>query len=90
MCAWGNNDYNWLIAAQVAGQNSWLDVFNDANGENDQTDSYANRSTTWTGCLSEDNDGGGNRVSMPRNSSDPNLASWNSDEASAMRTAYGC
>lgn len=88
MCAWGNNDFNWLIAEQKHGQGSWLDPF--SASENDETDSYANRSATYTGCLAQHTGGGGDRVTMAKNSNDNNLASWNSDEASSMRTKYGC
>lgn len=90
MCAWGNNDYGWLLANQNHGQGSWLDVFNDGTGENDETDSWANRSALYTGCLAEDVDGGGDRLIMGKTSSDPNLAFFNSDMVSAMRTKNGC
>lgn len=90
MCAWGNNNYNWLLAAQIHGQGSWLDVFNNGSGEDNQTDSWANRSATYTGCLAADVDGGGDRIRMAKLDKDPNLAFFNSDEASAMRTKNGC
>lgn len=88
MCAWGNNDFAWLIAEQYQGKNYWIRPF--SGEENDETDSYANRSVTHTGCLAANSDGSGDRVTMPRGSTDNNLASWNSDEASSMRTIYGC
>lgn len=48
MCVWGNNNYEWLIAAQLHGQGV-LDVFNDAAGENDAADSWQNRSNAYQG-----------------------------------------
>lgn len=90
MCVWGNGNYEWLIAAQVHGQGSWMDVFNDANGENNQQDSWANRSNTYTGCMADDVDGGGDRITMAKASSDPELAWFNSNSKSAMRTKNGC
>ncbi len=90
MCAWGNNDFNWLIANQAHGQSNWIDPFNDANGENNQTDSWANRSATYTGCLADSANGDGDRVTMAKASNDNNLAFFNSDEASGMRTKNGC
>lgn len=90
MCVWGNGDYNWLIAAQIHNQGSWLDVFNDANGENNQQDSWANRSASYTGCLADDADGGGDRLTMKKSSSDGDLAWFNSNSTSAMRTKGGC
>lgn len=88
MCAWGNNDFRWKIAEQYHGQDPWLDPFNAE--ENDETDSWANRSATYTGCLAEHVDGEGDRLTMARASSDGNLAWFNSDMASSMRTKYGC
>lgn len=90
MCVWGNNDYQWLIANQFHGKSYWFDPFNDANGENNQADSYANLSSTYSGCLADGGSGGGDRVSMPRGKKDNNLAWFNADEASSMRTANGC
>lgn len=90
MCAWGNNDYNWLIAEQHHGNYDYVDPFNDGNGENNQTDSYANKSGVYTGCLADGGSGGGDKVTMPRGGRDANLAWFNSDEASSMRTAGGC
>jgi hypothetical protein len=90
MCAWGNNDFNWLIAAQVQGRDSWSDTFNNSNGEDDQTDSWANTSTSWTGCLADHTDGSGNEITMRRNSNDNNVSVLDSDMASSMKTANGC
>lgn len=91
MCAWGNNDFNWLLAAQIHGQGpGFLDVFNNGAGENDETDSWANRSADYTGCLAANDDGTGDRLTMRKVSNDPNLAFFNSDEVSSMRTKGGC
>ena len=90
MCVWGNNNYEWLIAKQYHGTSSWVDPFNNDTGENNQADSYANYSGTYTGCLADGAEGAGDKVTMPRGGRDDNLAYWNSDEASSMRTANGC
>lgn len=90
MCVWGNGNFDWRIAAQIHGQGSWLDVFNDANNEDNQQDSWANRSNQYTGCLADDADGGGDRLTMAKGSSDPDLAWFNSNSTSAMRTKNGC
>lgn len=90
MCVWGNNDFKWLLAAQLHGQGDWLDVFNNGKDENDQQDSWANRSAMYTGCLADDVDGGGDRIRMPEASKDNDLAWFNSDSTDAMRTKYGC
>lgn len=90
MCVWGNNDYEWLIASQIHGQGSWLDPFDNSVDEDNQQDSWANRSVTYTGCLADDVDGGGDRITMAKNSKDPNLAYFNSDSSDAMRTKNGC
>jgi hypothetical protein len=86
----GNNDFNWLIAAQVRGRDSWSDTFNNANGEDDQTDSWANTSTSWTGCLADHTDGSGNEITMRRTSNENNVSVLDSDMASSMKTANGC
>ncbi len=90
MCVWGNNDYQWLIAAQTHGNYRWVDPFSDANNENNQNDSYWNNSNAYSGCLADGANGGGDRVSMPRGQKDNDLAWFNSNEASSMRTKNGC
>jgi hypothetical protein len=88
MCVWGNNDFNWLIAAQDHGQGV-IDVFNDANGENNQADSWANRSGTYNGCL-YDGQGTGALLTMGKTSNDNNVSVFDSDKTSSMRTNRGC
>jgi hypothetical protein len=90
MCAWGENDFRWLLTAQAHGQSAWLDTFNNHTGEDNQTDSWANRSATYTGCLSQHDDGSGDRVTMGRNSNDNNMWWYDADDASAIRTKGGC
>lgn len=90
MCVWGNNDFEWLLTAQIHGQSSWLDTFNNGAGENNQNDSWANRSATYTGCLADYQDGGGKRMEMKAASSDSDLAWFNSNFADAIRTKGGC
>ncbi|MGL5823304.1 MAG: hypothetical protein ACRCYU_00340 [Nocardioides sp.] len=88
LCAYGNNDFKWLIAEQYHGNSSWVDPFN--ADENNETDSWANRSTKYDGCLASGLEGDGDRVGMPRSDNDKNLAFYNADEASSMRTKGGC
>ncbi|MBE7326037.1 hypothetical protein IEQ44_15425 [Nocardioides sp. Y6] len=90
VCVWGNNDYEWLLAAQLHGQRSWLDVFNNGKGENNQNDSWANKSSRHDGCGVDKVDGGGDRITFWRDSRDPDLAWFNSNFVSAMRTTNGC
>jgi hypothetical protein len=90
VCVWGNNDYNSLLAAQIHGQSSWLDVFNDGAGENNQNDSWANKSSTHDGCGVDHVDGGGDRITFRRDDRDNDLAWFNSNFVSAMRTTGGC
>lgn len=90
MCAWGNNNFDWLLANQAEGNATYVDVFNDAKDENDQTDSWANLSTTYTGCLRDNADGTGNSMTMAKASNDPNVSVFNSDMVSSMRTKGGC
>jgi len=90
MCVWGNNNYVWLLTAQVHGQSNWMDTFNDGKGENNQNDSWANRSVTYTGCISDYVDGGGKRMQLSPGSSDGDLAWFNSNFADAIRTQGGC
>jgi len=86
MCIWGNNDYQWLIGERYHGGG-----ITDLSGDrNNQMDSWANRSATYTGCMFSGANGSGDRQTMARNSSDNNVASWNSDEVSSWRTSSGC
>lgn len=88
MCVWGNNDYVWKLAEQAHGQDSWLDPFNAE--ENDENDSWANRSATYTGCMAEHTNGGGDRLTMAKLSNDNDMAWFNSNETSSMKTKNGC
>ncbi len=88
MCVWGNNDFAWMLAEEVHGQASWLDPF--ATDENDENDSWANRSATYTGCMAEHLNGGGDRLTMAKISSDNDMAWFNSNETSSMKTKNGC
>ena len=89
MCVWGNNNYEWLIAAQLHGQGV-LDVFNDAAGENDAADSWQNRSNAYQGCLYDHSDGTHSLLTMPKASKNPNVSWTDSDKTSSMRTNAGC
>ncbi len=88
MCVWGLNDFRWMIAERYHGNSDWLDPF--TGEENDENDSWANRSVTYTGCMAEHVDGGGDRLTMAEGSSDKDMAWFNSNETSSMRTKYGC
>ncbi|QMW66175.1 hypothetical protein H4N58_18880 [Mumia sp. ZJ1417] len=89
MCVWGNNDYKLLIAAQADGQGV-VDVFNDANGEDNQADSWQNRSNDYKGCLYDGRNGTGALLTMGIASRDDNMSVFDSDKTSSMRTNKGC
>ncbi len=91
MCVWGNNDFKWMIAERFHGNSEWVEPFD--GDENNENDSWANRSVDYTGCLADGIDGGGDtgdRVTLHRNDNDNDLAWFNSDFASSMRTKGGC
>lgn len=87
ICLWGNNDYKWKIADRAAGSGTITNLGGDANNE---MDSWANRSGTYRGCGYGGANGTGDRQTFNINSSDNNVAPWNSDEVSSWRTRYGC
>ena len=87
MCMWGNNDFLWLIGERGHGSSTVTNLSGDAN---DEMDSWANRSTSYTGCMFGAANGSGDRQTMARASNDNNVAPWNSDEVSSWRTANGC
>jgi hypothetical protein len=89
VCVWGNNDYKLLIAAQAHGQGV-VDPFNDANGENNQADSWQNRSNNYKGCLYDGGNGTGALLTMGIASRDNDVSAFDSDKASSMRTNRGC
>lgn len=86
MCLWGNNDFKWKIGDRAAGGG----VTNLTGDANDEMDSWANRSASWTGCMYDDPNGSGSTDTMGKNSNDNNVAPWNSDDKSSWRTRYGC
>lgn len=88
MCVWGNTDYVWKIADRASGNSTWVDPF--TGDENDEADSFANKSGTYTGCLAQHVGGDGDRVTMSRGQREANLAFWNDNEASSIRTKNGC
>jgi hypothetical protein len=88
MCVWGNDNYDWLLANQIHGQVNWFDPF--GAGQNNEDQSWANRSSTYTGCVADGAYGSGGTITLSRNGEDPNLAVWNDNQGSSMRTAYGC
>jgi len=86
MCLWGNNDFNWKIADRSGGSGTITILSGSANN---QMDSWANRSG-YVGCMYGASNGTGGRQTMGANSNDNNVAPWNSDEVSSLRTRYGC
>lgn len=87
MCLWGNNDYNWMLVERGQGSSTILNLSGDAN---DEMDSWANKSTTHSGCMWADANGSGDRQTLGRNQNDNNVSPANSDEVSSWRTAYSC
>jgi hypothetical protein len=87
MCLWGNNDYVWGIAGRNAGSST---ITNLTGNSNDEMDSWANKSATYSGCMWSDANGSGDRQTLGRNSHDNNVSPANSDEVSSWRTAYAC
>lgn len=87
MCLWGNNDYQWMIAERAAGSGTITNLTGDADN---QMDSWANRSASYNGCGYGGANGTGDTQQFNANSSDPNVAFFNSDEVSSWRTRYGC
>ena len=87
MCMWGNNDFAYLIGERNHGVET---IYNMPSATNDEMDSWANRSASYTGCMYQHNDGGGDKQTMGRNSKDNNVAPFNSDEVSSWRSKYGC
>lgn len=86
MCMWGNNDFNWMLGERFHGNG----IANLPSWANDQMDSWANKSSTYTGCMYQHSNAGGDRQTMGRASNDNNVAYWNSDEVSSWRTQHGC
>ena len=89
MCVWGNNDFEWLIAAQNHGKDV-VDAFNDAAGENNAADSWQNRSNTYSGCLYDGSNGSNHLQTMKKGSKDDNMLFLDADKASSMRTNGPC
>ncbi|MEV5692231.1 MULTISPECIES: peptidase inhibitor family I36 protein [Micromonospora] len=87
MCLWGNNDYKWMLNERDAGSSTIQNLSGDAN---DEMDSWANKSSTYSGCMWSDANGSGDRQTLGRNQSDNNVSPANSDEVSSWRTAYSC
>ena len=85
MCLWGNNDFKWKIGDRAAGSSTITNLTGDSN---DEMDSWANKSSTYSGCMWSDANGSGDRQTLHRNDND--VAPWNSDEVSSWRTAYSC
>ena len=87
MCLWGNNDFKWKIGDRDHGDATLTNLSGDAN---DEMDSWANKSTTYSGCMWKDANGSGDRQTLGRNQNDNNVSPANSDEVTSWRTAYSC
>jgi hypothetical protein len=87
VCLWGNNDFQWKIADRVAGSGTITNLTGEANN---QMDSWANRSGSYTACGFGGANGTGDRQEWGPNSNDNNVNVFNSDEVSSWRTRYGC
>ncbi|WP_306214342.1 peptidase inhibitor family I36 protein [Actinoplanes sp. RD1] len=87
MCMWGNNDFVFMIGERGHGSTT---ITNLSGDNNDEMDSWANRSASYTGCMYSNAGGGGDKQTMARNSNDNNVSPLNSDEVSSWRTANGC
>jgi hypothetical protein len=87
VCLWGNNDFQWLIGNRAGGNGTITNLSGDANN---QMDSWANRSSTYSACGYGGANGTGDRQGWSPNNNDSNVAPWNSDEISSWRTRYGC
>lgn len=87
MCLWGNDNFLWMLSERSAGSSTIKNLTGDADN---QMDSWANKSGTYSGCMWSDANGSGDRQTLHRNQNDGNVAPWNSDEVSSWRTAYSC
>lgn len=87
MCMWGNDDFKWMIGNRQAGYTTIETLSGDADNE---MDSWANRSATYTGCMYSSSNGGGDKQVMGKVSNDDDVSPWNSDEVSSWRTKDGC
>jgi hypothetical protein len=88
MCMWADNDYKNVIGHRVAGYETIYNLTG-STADNDM-DSWANRSTSYVGCMYADANGGGDKQTMAKNTRDNNVASWNSDEVTSWRSINGC
>lgn len=87
MCMWGNNGFDWLIGQRSPGVAT---VTNLSATVNDKMDSWANKSSSYRGCMYSNANGGGDRQLMSPVSNDDNVAPWNSDQVSSWRTRNAC
>lgn len=87
MCMWGSNNFTFIIGQRQAGYSTIVNLSGDANN---QMDSWANKSSVYTGCMYDGINGGPGTQTMSKVSSDANVAPWNSDDVSSWKTAGGC
>lgn len=87
-CLYDNNDYQGKIAARTHGEGA---IKNLSASADNKMDSWANNSNTYKTCAWNGQNGTGDHDgSWNENSSDSNVAPWNSDVISSWRTKYGC
>lgn len=84
VCLWGNNDYQWMLIEKYTNQEG-TNLYGE---ENNQTDSWGNRSTR--NARAWDTHSGGDCWTLSAGERDPNLAPWNSDRFSRLATTGGC
>jgi hypothetical protein len=86
-CIWNNNDFTGSRAHRAQGQGDYLNV---PAANNNEMDSWANRSASYISCGKHGENGTGAGQTWNRVSNDNNVAPWNSDQVSSWRTRYGC
>lgn len=86
-CLWANNDFGGTRADRNGGEGS---ITNVPSSINNQMDSWANRSGSYTSCGWDGANGTADDQTWGRVSNDNNVSPLSSDEVSSWRTKYGC
>lgn len=87
MCMWANNEFSSEIADRAHGDTNIINLPAEANNK---MNSWANRSVLHAGCMYGDINGGGDKQTMAKGSSDNNVSPLNSNEVTSWRTSLGC
>lgn len=85
VCIYGNDAFKWLIGDRAGNQGT----LNVGSNENDEMDSYNNKSN-YTASWYQDASGGGDCYTMGYRTADDNIAFWRSDKLSSWNTSHGC